>query len=249
MRLCIILIIFLLPFQVLCKSLKLSAALTVEPYIIKANNTGFEVDIVREAFALEGYSIKIIYQPLRQTKISFKKRYVDGAMTVKEDYPEIKGAYLSNQYITYHNFVVTLKSRGIKIKKIADLADKNMIAFQQAKFVFGDEFRKMAKNNQKYKEMSNQESQIIMFFLNRTDAILLDYHIFNYYKNRLKNIPTKQSVVFHELFPASIFRMALREEKVRDAFNRGLRKIKKSGRYKKIIASYIGSINSNKLMQ
>ena len=82
-----------------------------KPYIIKKDNSGFEADIVREIFALEGYEMKLVYQPLLRTKASFKESTVDGVMTVKTDYPEIKGAYVSEEYITYHNYVISLKSK------------------------------------------------------------------------------------------------------------------------------------------
>lgn len=40
--------------------LRLAAGLTVEPYISEFSDSGFEVDIVREAFALEGYQVQFI---------------------------------------------------------------------------------------------------------------------------------------------------------------------------------------------
>ena len=45
------------------KTIRLAAGLRVEPYIIEAKDSGFEADIVREAFALEGYRVVFVYQP------------------------------------------------------------------------------------------------------------------------------------------------------------------------------------------
>ena len=49
----------------------------VEPYIIEAEDSGFDIDIVREIFALEDVVIRFVHQPLQRTKVSFKNETVD----------------------------------------------------------------------------------------------------------------------------------------------------------------------------
>ena len=123
------------------------------------------------------------------------------------------------------------------------MKDHSIISFQQANIALGDEFNAMTKVNPEYKEKANQSSQVAMFFLKRTDVIVIDELIFKYYQLNLKKIPTDQKVVYHDLFDASHYRMAFREKEVRDAFNRGFKKIKKSGRYDEIIKSYLKKNN------
>lgn len=218
--------------------LTIAAGLTVEPYIFPEKDKGFEIDIIREILNSEGYRVNFLYQPLQRTKISFRQNCVDGVMTIKKHYPEIKGAFLSNFYIEYQNFAYSLGSKNLKINSIDDLADKRVIAFQQARLAFGRKFMLMTKNNRKYLEMANQKNQITMLFLNRTDVIILDDKIFKYYRKNIKNIPPDSRVKKHRLFPPSRFRMAFRKKSVRDAFNRGLKKLKRTGRYRAIINSY-----------
>lgn len=225
------------------KTLTLSASISVEPYIFKESDSGFEVDIVREVFELSGYKVRFVYQPLKRSKVSFMEGLVDGVMTIKKEYPEIKGAFLSDNYITYHNYAVTLTSKNFMIKGIADLSDKSIISFQQASAALGKEFEKMSKMNSKYSEMANQGNQISMLFINHTDVIVLDFLIFEYYKNRLKDISADKPVTLHKIFKPSEFCMAFRDKKIRDIFNSGLKKMKRSGRYKKIIGSYIYTKN------
>ncbi len=239
-----ILFFLICPSLVLANSIKLSVGLTVAPYVIKAKqpdekDSGFEVDIVRESLAFGSYSVRFIHQPLERTKISFKLKSVDGVLSIQKHYPEIQGAFVSDEYITYHNFAVSLTARNLKINSIADLKNKRIIAFQQATYAFGKEFQLMAENNSGYSEIADQNHQIGMFFLERTDVIVLDHRIFNYIQSRLKNIPTGQRVTFHKLFEPSIFRIAFREKKIRDSFNQGLRKLRSSGRYDEIILGYM----------
>jgi len=240
----VMLIFCLTPSRVFSSQVKLSVGLSVAPYVIEAKNpddkdSGFEVDIVREAFALEDYKVQFIHQPLERTKISFKQKLVDGVLTIKKHYPQVHGSFISDEYITYHNFAVSLTSQNLKIDSIADLKDKKIIGFQQAKFAFGKEFELMAEKNPGYKEIADQKHQIGMFLLKRTDVIVLDRRIFKYLQARLKKIPTKQNVTFHKLFDPSVFRIAFRKKKIRDVFNRGLKELRSSGRYEKIIQTYV----------
>ncbi len=235
------LLICLLPFQAFSDPLVLLAGLTVEPYIIETGDSGFEVDIVKEAFALEGYDVEFGYQPLLRSKYSFKEDHVDGVMTIKKNYPEVQGSFFSDQYITYHNFAITLRSNNLKINIIADLANTRVSGFQQASLALGKEFELMAKENSDYHELSNQGKQVTMLFLMHTDVIVLDFRIFKYYRNRLTRLPSEPLVTFHNLFEPSAYRMAFKEDKIRDAFNHGLKVLKESGRYKQIIDSYVES--------
>lgn len=226
------------------KTLTLSAGITVAPYIIQSEDpavedSGFEVDIVREIFAMAGYKISFVHEPLKRTKLSFLQKTVDGVMDIKDHYPEIQGSFISDEHITYYNVAFTLESKGLEINTIADLADKKVVAFQQASIAFGGEFEQMTQKNPEYKEMANQENQVSMLFLGRADVIVLDRRIFQYRAERLENIPTDQSVTMHQLFEPSSFRIAFRESEMRDIFNAGLKKIKESGRYAEIVKSYV----------
>lgn len=230
---------------VFCEQIKLSVGSTVSPYVINAqtpgqNKKGFEIDIVREALGLKGIEVRFIQQPLKRSKLSFKEKKVDGVLTIKKHYPQVKGAFLSDDYITYHNFAVTLADQKIQIDAINDLAGKKIIAFQQAGFALGKEFEVMANQNPDYREMANQEQQIGMFFYKRTDVVVLDHRIFKYYRMKLKNIPAEQAVVFHDIFQASSYKIAFQKKDARDAFNQGLKSIRASGRYDDIIKSYVG---------
>jgi polar amino acid transport system substrate-binding protein len=249
-----ILILFILvvfPWQVLGDTgdtIKLAAGLAVEPYIIETNDSGFEIDTVRETFAIEGYKVQFVYEPLKRTKVSFRDGTVDGVMTVKTNYTEVQNTFISEEYITYHNTVITLQSRDIKIDTIADLKDKSVVAFQHAQFAFGKDFELMVEMNPKYSEMANQKSQTAMLFMKRIDAIVLDSRIFKYNYIQLRDFPDKtwmksmsfvEPVTFHDIFEPSSYRVAFKVKTMRDVFNSGLKKIKESGHYIQIIEAYV----------
>lgn len=224
----------------------IAVGLTVEPYVFndtdpKNSQCGLEVDIVREIFGYAGHKVKFVLEPLKRTKTTFKQKLVDGVLDIKSHYPEIQGAFLSDEYITYHNIVVTLKSSNLKIEKLEDLSGLSVVGFQQARIAFCDKLTQIVDSNPKYHEMANQKGQIAMLFAKRTDAILLDRYIFRYHKSRLENVDTTQPVTYHQLFEPSHYRIAFRNKELCDTFNKGLKKIRESGRYQEIINSYIVS--------
>ncbi|MCP4602742.1 MAG: ABC transporter substrate-binding protein [Proteobacteria bacterium] len=236
------------------KNVTLSVGITVEPYVIRAGQSssgesGFEVDIVKEAFSLGGYDVAFVHEPLQRTKTSFLQKRVDGVMDVKDNYPEIEGSFMSDEYIAYYNFAVSLKSSDFEIVTFSDLVGKKVLAFQQAKIALGKDFKAMADSNPNYSEMANQENQTAMLFAKRVDVIVLDRRIFEYHRNRLTNVPTQQAVTYHELFKPSSFKIAFRDKELRDIFNAGYAKTKESGRCKEIIDSYVKNMKTEKSLQ
>ena len=221
----------------------LASGLTVEPYIIKDQDAGFEADIVKAAMAKQGYEVQFVYQPLHRTKVTFQNKQVDGVLTVKAHYPEVSGAHLSDDYINYRNYAVSLSANEYEINQMEDLRPYSMIGFQQAHLALGDAFNQVTNGNSKYSELSNQQSQVNQLFMKRTDIIIIDIRILTYYRNRLTHNPRNQPVSLHSLFPPSKYKIAFRLKEHRDAFNKGLKEIEASGLYDQIIDSYLSNPN------
>lgn len=234
----LIIILISLTNTVKADTVKIGAILYLKPYMFE-NDSGIEADIVREAFAFEDYQVAFYYEPNARTRHSYNRNIFDGVLTVNELYPDMEGSFFSDPYITYQNIIVSLDKRNLTIEKISDLQNVGLIAFQQASIILGKEFKNIVKNNEFYSEIPNQESQIKMLYMGRTDSILIEKNIFKYYRNHLKGIPIDIKIRNHYLFPLIHYQVAFHKKELRDAFNRGLKKLKENGRYKAIIQSYI----------
>ena len=163
---------------------------------------------------------------------------VDGAITINEN-SGIKNVFYTDSHITYQNVAITLQSRNYQIDKVSGLGAYKVLAFQNAIKYLGDEFAKMAENNDKYKETAKQEKQIPLLFLDRTQALVLDINIFKYFRREEKSVDTSSAVSIHEVFPPSHYKMAFLNKDIRDDFNAGLILLKSSGKYENIISRYI----------
>lgn len=224
--------------SVSAEELKLAVSLTLPPFVFADTDSGIDLEIVKEALALKGYTVKPVYMVYGRTAADLNAGKVDGALTVTKE-RGLKNVYLSDQYICYENVAVSLKSKDYHITEIKDLAGKRIIAFQDASKILGSDFANAAKSSPSYYEIPDQENQVALLFKNRTDVIVLDINIFKYYQQNTKKADTSPAVDIVTLFPASCYSVGFISEKVRDDFNEGLKELRKSGRYDEIFRKYI----------
>jgi polar amino acid transport system substrate-binding protein len=231
-------------------TIKLAMSNSNPPYVIAAENRGIVVDIAQRAFALGGYRLTIDYAPNRRVQQQLSSLQADGAFSspceASNLYPN---AYYSAPIIAYQNVAVSLAAKHFNINGIGDLADKRIVAFQNAVGFLPPEFAALAKKNSSYSEVANQESQIDMLYGGRTDVIVLEKRIFEYfyrhsaYANLIdaQATTTKASnnrYVVHRLFPAVPYCAVFLDAKIRDIFNSGLQRLRNSGEYDSILHRY-----------
>jgi polar amino acid transport system substrate-binding protein len=153
------------------------------------------------------------------------------------------GAYYSEYFIQYHYAAFSLKSNQFNIKKISDLKNYYCISSQNATKYLGKEFSIIAKESgKKYSEVANQKEQVYKLLRGRTNVIIMDKYIFKFYQNELISegkINKGIEVEVSELFKPTKYRIAFKDKSIRDDFNKGIEKLKNSGRYDKIYESYI----------
>ncbi|HSH71698.1 MAG TPA: transporter substrate-binding domain-containing protein [Methylophilaceae bacterium] len=210
------------------------------PYVFE-NDTGIVVEIVRTALEADGYKIKPVYVPIGRGFKMFSDKQVDGTTIIQENAG--LQAYYSDDFMQYHNLAFALKSRNFDIRSIADLRGKSIISFQRADVSLGEEFRQIATRNPKYKEMAQQEAQVKVLLLGRTDIAVMDVSIFHYYRQQLiteGKADKSQEYVGFEIFSPTPYKAAFKDPQIRDAFNKGIAAMRKDGRYEAIYRKYNG---------
>ena len=219
------------------KELTMAVGLAIAPYNIPKTNSGIELDVVREALGIKGYTIVPKYVPFARRTMELLERRVDGVLTVNTN-SGIE-AFYSDEHLVCENVVVSLKKNAFTIETVKDLEGKSVVAFQEATVYLGEDFAAMAKKNPKYRELAKQQLQLNLLFGDRVDAIVLDRYIFLYLKEKNRKVDTTQPVDVAHIFKPTPFRVAFSNEKIRDDFNEGLKKLKESGRYDEIIKGYL----------
>lgn len=209
------------------------------PYVLD-DGGGINVDIVRESLVHEGYQVNAIYLPLTRALDMFAEKRVDGTALIAES-SGVKAHY-SREFVQYHNRAFALKARKLDIRSMADLKDKNIVAFQQASKYLGPHFGQVVGDNPNYKEMANQEQQTLMLLLGRIDVAIMEDKIFRFYREKLiaeGRVPRSVEWEVFDLFEPNSYKTAFIDPKVRDDFNRGLAAIRRNGQYDAIYRRYI----------
>ncbi len=210
------------------------------PYLFHVGDEvrGFEYEIVKEALALEGYQVVPSFLRLSNEELrgAFREN-LDAIATVRYD-TEGPG-YLSDSFIEFQNFAMTRANSGIKIRNLKDLLGHRVGAWQLAHIDLGKDFNSIAVKLHKqgtYFEYPNQKDQVVDFLDGNTDVLVIDKDIYNYYAYQMHSVA---DVVFHPIFGESTrYYVRFKHAEHRDAFNRGLKKLRRSGRYDEIVGSY-----------
>ncbi len=236
---------FLLLFSVQAqgRELKMVFASYTPPYVFQSpvdNRPGILVEIVQQALADAGHTVKPLFLPLGRGFQLLEEKRVDGITISKRALG--LDAYYSDYCIEYHNFAIGLESRPLPIKRVSDLRGLSIIAFQKADVYLGKEFANVVASNPNYVEMANQENQVHMLLKGRIDLAVMDRSIFQFFQNKLiseREVSSEVGVHYYELFEPSRYRGAFADKEIRDSFNKGLKKLRESGAYQAIYTKYI----------
>ena len=225
--------------------IQMLAGLSKPPFIISTQDKGMQLEIIKAAFAVSNRQVHFTYLPLSRHIDVYKKRNIEGLITLSENETEI-GLHLSQPYITYTNVVVTLKNKQLDIKGIDDLVDRRVASFQNATKFLGKKYKKVFLHSNSYLELADQKSQLSLLFSGRVEAIILDVNIFKYFLNELieetDNDVFEQPFVMHKIFKPQMYVAGFNSEILQKSFDKGLETIKQNGRYQDIIDSYTSTI-------
>ncbi len=219
------------------KKINIAVGWNKPPYVIEKENSGFEIEMIRTIFKNMGHELDIIYTPFGRSSTLLKKGIVDVGMTISPRV-DIAPAVSSSSYITYHNVAISLKGRGISLNKISQLSKYSIIAFQNASISLGQEYLTAVDNSVFYIELPDQDKQVAMLLLGRTDIVVMDINIFNYLSKEHLGRDHMANVDVHRIFPTTAYHLGFFDEKLKNLFNKELMEYKKSFSYQQLIKKY-----------
>lgn len=213
--------------------IKIGVSLSIPPYVIQATNSGLELELLNQALAVKGHTASIHYLPLARTFHELREGKLDGIINIKDGM--LDNVFYSNVAITYQNCAISLEKNHFTINNIDDLKNKQVVSFQRASSLLGEEFAKMVKANSGYQEQARQVQQVYMLMKHRADVVVMDKNIFKYYlkqaylEGKLTENDLKQQAICHQIFAPTEYKFAFLSEQIRDDFNAGLKQITQDG--------------------
>ncbi len=207
------------------------------PYVIEENNSGFEIELLKDVFALMEHEVQLIYVPLGRSHYMIKQGKIDVAMTLSPRL-DIAPAVMSDSYISYQNVAISLKGRGINIKNVAELKNYSVVGFQNASLFLGDEYFKATKSSPFYIELPDQKKQVEMLLLGRADVVVMDVNIFNYLSMEKFGKSHMENVDVHKLFDATHYHLGFFDIALKNKFNQALVEYKNSKKFDILVDKY-----------
>ncbi len=153
------------------------------PPMVFPDGTGREASIIGEALAACGHQAVFKVVPFGRHWIDFRDgAAVDAVSTVPEGMA-MPGAR-SVPYILYQNGASVLKTSGLRVSSLADLAGKRIITFAGAPDVLPG-LRAAMPSFADFRERADQLVHSNLLFAGRVDAVLADGLIFAEYNRQL----------------------------------------------------------------
>ncbi|MGL1958540.1 MAG: transporter substrate-binding domain-containing protein [Colwellia sp.] len=211
--------------------------LTKPPYVVQDNETGFEIELIRNILTKMGKSTEFIYTPFGHSSKMLTVDEVDAVMTTNSRiFNDPKK--LSDIYITYENIAISLKNKRLAVDSISDLANYSIASFQKAEKVLGSEFASAIKKSPLVLQVADQKRQPILLLKERVDVVVMDRHIFNYFTRELKVDKPESKFSFHNIFPKTHYRMAFKNTQNTRLFNKAFFDYSKSEVYRALLKKY-----------
>lgn len=220
-----------------------------KPPFVMSNDqviSGLEVDIFREAMAETDFQLEFVVLPFHQLNralILFPD--LDVAAGIGTEFlPEL---HYVDEFSYYENIAVSKTASKVQLNSVSDLRQYSVVSWQgasQKETPLGSVFHQLygAKpiENQGYQELS-QYNQNAMFWLDRTDVIVVDRAIFSWYRRLLSHtFDTSGAVRIHPIFPQRQYtKVAFRDPELANRFAAGLAELKSSGRYQQLYNQYL----------
>lgn len=214
----------------------------IPPYCFPETNSGIELEVIGEALAYQGHTLKPKYYPFARVMLVYKTGAVDASMTDLGQNLETEGGFYGDPAVFYDNIFITLKERGIVIGKPEDLKGLTVISFVGAINRYPAWLESVKKEGH-YFEQNNQELQVLTLIKGHYDVVLSDRNIFKYFTLKLQREKklTPKLIQEHPFVKVNMmdYRPIFRSKQVRDDFNQGLKYLKNTGRFQAIYNKYL----------
>lgn len=229
--------VLLMGGAVMAETVSVGMGLNKPPYVMEAGKAGLEVEIAQQALAVAGHTMLAQQLPPARGLMLQRAGQLDMLLSVDEG---IGGnGYFSEPYLNYQNVAMSLAYRKLPIKRIEDLANYSVAAFQNASVILGERFKAMASHHPNYKEYPQQIIQNNLLFSERVDVIVGDRRVLHYLTGLLDHrVDASKPVTIHAVFSPSPRKAVFKDAALRDQFNSGLKTIQANGVYDAILKKH-----------
>lgn len=219
------------------------------PFFIEKENKGLFIEITEKIFEqLPEYDISFIFMSNHRLLYEINTgTIIDVACNI---FPDSQvNAHLSEPIFRFTDVAISNKSSNINIETISDLQGLSIAAYQGAKELLGNDFKKMALSNSSYTEHPQPKETSYLMISGSKDVRVGDISIFLYdLQNRYYQDVNADNFTVHHLWPDVYSHMAFKDEALKNTVNKVITKLTKDGTIENIYAKFEAELSplSNK---
>tara|TARA_R110002126_G_scaffold63511_3_gene162673 strand:- start:764 stop:1468 length:705 start_codon:yes stop_codon:yes gene_type:complete len=225
-------LLFVLSWQSLAAPGTLHIAVNIGPpwayYDEEHGVTGIDVEIIRHIFTKLGYKTEFHLLGYNRLIKEFNEGKFDVASPAA--FPADKG-HLTAAYLPFQDVAVSVEANKLTINQMDDLKAKNIIAYQFASSVLGDEFATVIKDAN-YLEVAERELQLKLLVHDRTDVVIGERRLLTYIA---RNLFPDVGLAIHPVFNTQSYGAIIKDQKLQQQFDSELANMQASGLYQKIL--------------
>lgn len=215
----------------------------VLPYVTDNATAGLEIEIINAVFKDTPYAPQFIQLPRMRMIQMFTSGKIEGVLTQNNTLPG-KGC-ITDWYIKHQNVGMTLSNRNIKLGGLQDISNLSIITFDGARKFIGPQFASEARKSPRYIESSDQNIHVSLLYLGYFDLAVGDEWILKLAQLSQKHKSDNfQPLTIHRILPSTLYAARFHEQKVCEAFNASLIRLRESGQYQAVIDRHFNGISA-----
>lgn len=170
----------------------------------------FEVLFTYRLFSELGYQVQFVIAPYAKLTQLLQQQQIDVA--TRQAGPSVATLFYSPVYLEVHNLVFARKDLAADIHQLTDLRHYQLIAFQNASHVLGNDFATVASQAPSYQEIFDHLQAVQLLIKGRTELLVLNKLTF-YRRLAQLNVP-EDSIKSFDLLPKVNYRLAFSDQQL-----------------------------------
>lgn len=223
--------------------ISIAARNDVLPYVTDNATNGLEIEIINTVFADTPYTPQFIQFPRMRMIQMFASKNIEGVLTQNNGL-QGKGC-ITDWYIKHQNVGMTRSNRDIKLDGLQNISNLSIITFDGAREFIGPNFASEARKSPRYIESSDQNIHVSLLYLGYFDLAIGDEWILKLAQlNQKHKSDNFQPLTTHRILPSTLYAARFHEQKVCEAFNASLARLRESGQYQAIVDRHFNEISA-----
>jgi polar amino acid transport system substrate-binding protein len=198
----------------------------------QGSNYHFEVLFTYRLFTELGYQVQFVIAPYAKLTQLLQQQRIDVA-TRQSGLP-VATLFYSSVYLEVHNLVFARKDFTADIRQLTDLRHYQLVAFQNASQVLGNDFATAARLAPSYQEVFDHRQAVQLLVKGRTELLVLNKVTF-YQRLAELNVP-ENTIKSFDLLPKVHYRLAFSRQQLQQQVEQRLLSYLQQGTIKTIDA-------------